>query len=163
MKTLKNIILTVTIGLCLYAATPARAVLGETTTWYALTNLPTFVTGGATSNLFAAGTIPTNNVFSVRKDRGVSMFMQFAGTNAATTGTFSGVLAVTPDGTNWTTTSGLKQVATATGNTGVVEYTNFPPSIFNNCKKFTLGQLINGNNATNGVFPTNVWFSFSNP
>ena len=130
-------------------------VLGQVTptTWSAFTGVPAYVEGGAQSNL-------TSTAISVRKDRGLSIIPIFAGTNSGTANLiFTG--KVSPDKTNWCTVTPFTYTVAMNGTTGVVGYTNWPPTLLNNVAWFQLTSISNGHTAS--VYITNVLWSVSAP
>jgi hypothetical protein len=133
------------------------------TTIFSLTNLPAWYTTNAATALFQPGTIPTNNVISLRQGQGMAVAVSFAGTNASATGAFVINWAVSLDGTNYQTANFLSFNNTVTGTTGVVGYTNFPSTVLNNALYITPASIQNTcTPGSAGVTLTNVECSFGN-
>lgn len=156
-------ILMVTAALAIMPAfsPPAHGQVTATTP-ITLTNLPSVVTGGATSNLFTAFTQPTNNVIDVRQRRGMSVFLTFGSTNSVMSSAVTMVWVPTYDGTNFATAAPFVVGANANGLTGVCAYTNWPSALLDNVKKIAPYQLISANASTNTAFITNCVISFGN-
>jgi hypothetical protein len=132
------------------------------TTVFVLTNLPAVVAGGSTSNLFTAGSVPANNVISLRQGQGMATAMTYTGTNAATTLGFSLNWAVSLDGTNWQTTGLLQNTNAANGTNSCTAFTNYASTLLNNALFIAPYSIQNANAATNGITLSNVTVSFGN-
>jgi hypothetical protein len=133
------------------------------TTIFVLTNLPPTIAANSTSNLFAAGTIPSNNVINLRQGQGMAVAMTYAGTNAAATGGFSVNWATSLDGTNWCTAGQLQTTNAANGANYVCAVTNWPSALLNN-ELFITPYSIQNATVTNsgGVALSNITVSFGN-
>lgn len=132
------------------------------TTIIVLTNLPATIAGGSTSNLFAAGTIPTTDVISLRQGQGFASSMTYNGTNAATTLGFSINWAVSLDGTNWQTSGFLQTTNAANGTNTCTTVTNFSSALVNNALLVAPYSIQNANAATNNIALGSVIVSFGN-
>lgn len=132
------------------------------TTIFVLTNLPAALPGGATTNLFPAGGLPSNNIINLRQGQGFATAMTFAGTNAATTLGFSVNWAVSLDGTNWQTTGFLQTTNVANGTNTCTVFTNFSSALVNNALFVSPYSIQNANAATNGIALSNLTVSFGN-
>jgi hypothetical protein len=133
------------------------------TTIFVLTNLPVTIAANSTSNLFTAGTIPGNNVISLRQGQGMAAAMSYSGTNSAATGGFSVNWATSLDGTNWATT-GFLQITNAANGTNICNVvTNFPSAILNNALFIAPYSIQNATSSgSGGVNLGNITVSFGN-
>jgi len=144
------------------AALTLRAQVTPTTT-FVLTNLPSVISTNTITNLFAAGTIPTNNVISLRQGQGMAVSVVYNGTNAAATGGFSVNWATSLDGTNWSTAALLQSTNTANGTNYCNVVTNFPSTVLNNELFIAPYSIQNATTAGNGnVTLSSVTVSFGN-
>jgi hypothetical protein len=133
------------------------------TTIFVLTNLPTVIGTNTTTNLFPAGTIPTNNVISLRQGQGMAAAWVFTGTNAAATGGFSLNWAVSLDGANYQSVNFLQLTNTAAGASAVTAFTNYASALLNNALYITPYSIQNATVAGNGnITLTSVTVSFGN-
>lgn len=133
------------------------------TTIFVLTNLPPVIVTNSVSNLFAAGSIPTNNVISLRQGQGMAVAVNYNGTNSAATGGFSVNWATSLDGTNWSTT-GFLQVTNVSNGTNVCNVvTNFPATTLNNELFIAPYSIQNATTAGNGnITLGSITVSFGN-
>jgi hypothetical protein len=139
-------------------APPTQAQVTPTTI-FSLTNLPPSVPGATTTNLFAAGTIPTNNVISLRQGQGMASAVTFFGASGAAAG-FSLNWAVSLDGTNWQTTGFLQNTNLASGTNIVTSVTNYSSVLLNNELFIAPYSLQNAN--AGAVTVSNTTVSFGN-
>ncbi|MGD0813371.1 MAG: hypothetical protein ABSA83_07185 [Verrucomicrobiota bacterium] len=162
MKILSKLTLAATLALSIIHC---PLVIGQVTptTVFVLTNLPAYIAPNSTSNLFAAGAIPTNNVISLRQGQGMAAAMSYNGTNSAATGGFSANWAVSLDGTNWSTTGFLQVTNTANGTSVCNIVTNFASAILNNELYIAPYSIQNATtSASGGVSLSGVTVSFGN-
>lgn len=133
------------------------------TTVFVLTNLPALIATNSVSNLFTAGSIPTNNVISLRQGQGMAVAVNYNGTNAAASGGFSVNWATSLDGTNWSTT-GLVQVTNVANGTNVCTVvTNLPAVALNNELFIAPYSIQNASTAGNGnISLGSITVSFGN-
>jgi hypothetical protein len=133
------------------------------TTIFVLTNLPPAIAANSTTNLFAAGTIPANNVISLRQGQGMAAAVTYNGTNSAATGGFSVNWAASLDGTNWATAGFLQITNTANGTNLCNIVTNFSSAILNNELFIAPCSIQNATaSASGGVSLGNITVSFGN-
>jgi len=143
-------------AVALAAFVPQKAKAQVTNTAYlSLTNLPTYIVGGGTSNI-------NSQAFEIPKGQGFSFFSFFGGTNIEMTENIQFRFAPTYDGTNYATTNFLVMTTSGNGFTGQRGWTNFTPFQANNGCKWKLAQIFYAGNATNKVFLTNGIVAFSN-
>jgi hypothetical protein len=132
MNTIKKIIAVAVAGTLAFSLPPSAFSQVTPTTIFVLTNLPATIAANSTSNLFAAGGIPSNNVINLRQGQGMAAAVSYSGTNAAATGGFSVNWATSLDGTNWATTGFLQTVGAANGTNLCNIVSNFPGAALNN-------------------------------
>jgi hypothetical protein len=151
--------------LLLAALAPPRAAAQVTpTTVYTLTNLPSFITGGATSNLFSltnsTGVLiaPTNNIIPLWQGSGLSSWGGLITSNAFSTQKVTLLWSFSPDGTNWLygdTNVTPAFANTASGNSTNLSATNFTSGLCNNFQYAAPYQLISALSSTNTAVLTN--------
>jgi len=131
--------------LVLLAEMPAQAQVTSTTP-FALTNLPTVITGGSTSNI-------TTQSWDVWRDRGFGFTPVFNGTNAASTNaiTFYFELASDGTGTNYSNSGTVNQTFYMNGTNLVRGWANIPPLLINNAQKVTLTKIVSTAASTNAL------------
>jgi|WetSurMetagenome_2_1015567.scaffolds.fasta_scaffold610072_2 hypothetical protein len=122
-----------------------------------LTNVPTYIIGGATSNI-------TAQAVSVAQGQGIGVVVGGLGTNAATTDALTLYWSVSRDGsaTNFTTAY-LTTTASATGVTQFYQFTNLPPAVLNNTPYIALTKIVSAANATNTITNLTVTLIRGNP
>ena len=131
------------------------ATLYQTTFNYSLTNLPTYVTGGATSNL-------TTTPITVKHGFAIAVMPYFAGTNAVTTNTLTLNWAGSQDGTNYATTNYISSTYYPNGATGTRGLATLPATSLDGLRSVKLVSVVNGNASTNGIYLTNIVASYGN-
>ncbi|MGP8200216.1 MAG: hypothetical protein ACLQU4_12020 [Limisphaerales bacterium] len=163
MNKIKKLIAAVAVCTFAFSFQPSAFSQVTPTTIFVLTNLPSYIAPNSTSNLFAAGAIPTNNVISLRQGQGMAAAMSYTGTNSAATGGFSVNWAVSLDGTNWSTTGFLQVTNTANGTSVCTIVTNYASSILNNELYIAPYSIQNATtSASGGVSLSGVTVSFGN-
>jgi len=140
----------------------ARAQVTPTAV-FVLTNLPAVIATNSITNLFTSGSIPTNNVISLRQGQGMAVAVNYAGTNAAANGGFSVNWATSLDGTNWST-AGFVQVTNIANGTNVCNVvTNIPAVAVNNELFIAPYSIQNATTAGNGnITLGSITVSFGN-
>jgi hypothetical protein len=139
------------------------------TTLFTLTNLPAYVNGASTSNLFSNATnalgTPTNNVIPCWQGSGMAFQWLFAGTNTytagagGTTNSLAIAWAVSVDGTNFQTAPQSLLWQTNYGNAAasVIGGTNWVSGLLNNAAFVAPYQIVNNNSGTtNAIYITNA-------
>ena len=133
------------------------------TTIFVLTNLPASIAANTTTNLFAAGGAPGNNVISLRQGQGMAAAMTYSGASNSVTGGFSVNWATSLDGTNWSTAGLLQLTSTANGTNVCTVVTNFASAVLNNELFITPYSMQNGTAAGNGAINlAGITVSFGN-
>ena len=125
------------------------------TTLVTLTNLPTYVVGGATSNI-------NSQYFEVPHGGGFSVSAVIAGTKAATVDALTLQFAPAIDGTNYATTNFVAFTAVPNGTTGQITWTNFAPATVDNARRWKLVKAISAAASTNKTFITNIFIGLPN-
>ncbi len=116
--------------------------------------LPPALPGGVTSNL-------TTGAVLLHATQGLGLLFDFAMTSAATNGTVVLTFQVSPDSNTWSTVGGPVLTFTGAGTARVTGYTNVPTTALANMtylRPYTLW-----NNGTNTLFPTNLFWSVTDP
>ncbi len=164
MNTIKNIrrLLALTLAFSLQPLAFQLQAQVTPTTIFVLTNLPSVIPGGTTTNLFGTNGLPAGNIISLRQGQGMATAMTYYGTNAATTLGFSLNWSVSLDGTNWQTAGFLQNTNAANGTNACTVWTNYAGALLNNALFIAPYSLQNANAATNNVALTNVTVSFGN-
>jgi len=142
------------VGASAFCLPPAAVAQVTATTQVVLTNIPTLIAGAATSNLFTFGTLPTNNIITVRQGYGFACADFFTVSNAASTGGVSVNWAGSLDGTNYFLIPGNQLtnigIGNASGYTNIFG-TNFAGSTINNFGYITPYSIQNANASTNNI------------
>lgn len=134
----------------LVLALPAQAQVTPVTVG-TFTNVPTIIATAGVSNV--------NALVQLRQGRGISILPSFAGTNSGAAN-LRLEFDVSADGTNFTTTSPFVLTFAMNGTTGVIPWTNIPPSLLDNVAYLRLTKMTNAHTAS--LFITNVTYSIRN-
>lgn len=120
----------------------------------AFTNMPTTV-------LLNSNAVINSGIITLRANQGIAILPIFAFTNgnAGTNVQFS--FTGSPDLTNWTTSAVFSMTVAGNGSTGVVGYTNVPPTWLNNIRYLRVSSITNQHTST--LFLTNILYSFTSP
>jgi hypothetical protein len=121
------------------------------TKYAAFDNVPSIIEGSATSNV-------VSTAINVRPGKGITIWPLFAGTNSGTANLIC-KLAITRDGTNWSTTT-LNGTNAMNGTTGVLGFFTISAEQLQGAKELRLQSMQNLHTAS--LFITNVNWSVSN-
>lgn len=118
-----------------------------------LTNTTLCVTNATTNTI-------NGDAFYVRKNQGVGITAWLNTTNTAANDIVYFTFTVSPDGTNYTTTTPFTNHVTLNGTTAVVAFTNWPATLLNNVQYMRLKSI--GTAGTNSLWISNLWYSYHN-
>lgn len=156
---------------CMLAAVVLLAVMGlgpmvpsaeaqvTPTQFGTFTNLPTVMSNANASG----GAVTTSNVTSiitVPQRKALNLWALF-NTSGAGTSNMVWQFQVSPDGTNYTTTTPHQLVAYANGTTSVFHWTNIPASALEGVLTLKCSAMVNHSTNRN-VYPTNLFYSWAN-
>lgn len=146
------------------APRPARAQSGTAGQVYTPNWYKSFTTNMAPNTTITLS--PTNSLWQDTPipGRSEALWLQVSPTNTLQITNVSASVDLTPDGTNWTTTTPFSAVLTTVNNTSQqMGYTNIPvggtSASMSGVRKVALTKVING--STNYV-PVTLWFSHDN-
>ncbi len=161
MKTIKNLLLTVGVGVALGCSAFGQSVqtVGPSPVNYAshylITNMPTFLaTNTPSTNVNFTRPIPLSAYTN-----GMTIWWSFVGTNATSSGSVKQILEVSPDNSTWSSDTQFTFTGTVNGTNPVVAKTNVPASFFVNANWWRLRYTTNA--TTNRVNFTKNTYSFT--
>lgn len=146
--TLLGIILCITAVALFFIGPSAQAQSPKWGSWTTNTTISV-----ASSNTLSINSAPQY----VRKTQGMAIMPAFAGTNTGTANV-AFTFAVSPDGTNYNSTSDFTLTVAMNGTNAIIGYTNWPALYLDNVRYIRLKSIYNYH--TNNVFVSNIWYSY---
>jgi hypothetical protein len=113
-----------------------------------ITNYASITVAGANQTTFGT---TTNQLVSIRQNRGSSWLLKVHGTNSVTTGNLTIGFDVTADGTNWTSAQPLQWTVALNGTNRVTYWTNFSIASLSNVRYVFPTLATNANTSTNAI------------
>jgi hypothetical protein len=106
------------------------------------------VRSNTTVSVVAALNTSTNGIAVTEQDQ-VAVQLMGTGDAAGSSGTITLTFQRSVDGTNWETHPKFTFLATMTGTTQLIEYTNFPSTIIGPCKALRISSVQSGDTSAN--------------